>query len=216
MGSKSGDASEYPVRTVRIRRPFAIGKYEVTIGQWRDCVAMGGCKYNPKLRGTGSATPMHKLSWVDAIAYLEWLSKLTGYRYRLPSEAEWEFAARGGTVSQYWWGNEMTAGMADCKDCGSKWNYRVPANAGSDKANPFGLHGMSGGVWEWTADCWHKSFAGAPRDGGAWVVRHCRRRVLRGGGWRNDASYARSAARFRYDYNVRYTTNGFRVVRELD
>lgn len=215
MGSKSGDRTEAPVRTVRIRRPFAIGKYEVTVGQWRECVAAGACAYKPKLRRARSATPMYKLSWNDANAYLDWLSKVTGHRYRLPSEAEWEYAARGGTSSAYWWGNEMTAGMADCKGCGSKWNYAMPANVGLDKANPFGLHGMSGGVWEWTADCWHNTLAGAPHDERVWTARNCQHRVLRGGAWRNDASYVRSSSRFRYDFNVRYTTNGFRVVREL-
>ncbi len=215
MGSATGDSSERPVRVVRILKPFAIGKYEVTIAQWQACVKGGGCTYTPSLGKAKPNDPVRKLSWSDVMRYAAWLSKKTGQRYRLPTEAEWEYAARAGSESLYWWGDRMAPGLADCKKCDPGWNRKLPQSVGRDKANPFGLHGVAGGVWEWTADCWHKNYASAPRDGRAWDASDCRGRVLRGGSWRNDATYARAASRLRYDFDVRYSTNGFRIAREL-
>jgi len=215
MGSSSGDISEQPVHTVQISKPFAIGKFEVTMAQWNVCVAAGGCSYRPRVKNVPDNSPVHKLSWKDVQEYLGWLRKVTDKDYRLPTEAEWEYAARGGVESSYWWGNRMAAGMADCKDCGSAWSYKFPAPVGSFKPNPFGLHGMNGGVWEWTEDCWRNDYNRAPTDGSAVTEGTCGARVLRGGSWRNDASNARSTSRLRYDFNVRYSTNGFRVARDV-
>ena len=215
MGNDKGDISEKPVHTVRIAKPFALGRFEVMVGEWNACVTGGGCTYTPRIRGAPDKAPVHKLSWKDIQEYLAWLKKRTGKAYRLPSEAEWEYAARGGTDGKFWWGDRMTVGMADCKDCGGGWSYSFPAPVGMVKPNPFGLYGMSGGVWEWTDDCWRPDYDNAPADGAASSAGDCNARVLRGGSWRNDQAYAHAASRLRYDYNVRYSTNGFRVARDL-
>ncbi|HEX7648715.1 MAG TPA: SUMF1/EgtB/PvdO family nonheme iron enzyme, partial [Noviherbaspirillum sp.] len=156
------------------------------------------------------------LSWDDAQQYVKWLSKTTGKAYRLPTEAEWEYAARGGTSTRYWWGEQMRTGMANCKDCGEPWQKDAPAAVGSFAANPFGLHDVNGSVWEWVADCWHNSYKGAPTDGKAWDEPNCRTRVIRGGSWRDGASYMPSSTRFKYDASVRYSQNGFRVARAVE
>lgn len=215
MGTDKGDVSEQPAHAVQIAKHFALGKYEVTIAEWKACAAAKGCTYIPDLKDAPDTAPVHKLSWKDIQQYLAWLKKVTGQSYRLPSEAEWEYAARGGSERKYWWGDRMAAGMADCKECGGGWSFKTPASVTAGKPNPFGLHGMNGGVWEWTDDCWNPDYERAPRDGSASQQGDCSARVLRGGSWRNDASYAHSASRLRYDFDVRYTTNGFRVARDL-
>jgi formylglycine-generating enzyme required for sulfatase activity len=215
MGDDGGDRSERPAHRVTIAYPFAIGKYEVTLGQWRACVEAGACRAINNAEGLSASAPAKDLSWNDAQQYLHWLSKLTGQNYRLPSEAEWEYAARAGTTSRYWWGDNMEVGKANCKGCGGDWSNEAPADVDAFPANPFGIHGMNGGVWEWVADCWNKSYAGAPTDGGAWNRSDCRDNVIRGGSWRNDQTYAHSASRFTYDTGVRYILNGFRVAKSL-
>ena len=212
LGSNNGNDNERPATKVTIRKPFAIGRQEVTVGEWAFCVEDGGCSFKPKKKaGQSDRAPMRNLSWLDAMEYVKWLSKKTGRTYRLPSEAEWEYAARGGTSTAYWWGKTIGKGKTDCKDCGSDWVRKQPPDAGSFAPNPFGLFDTSGSVWEWTADCWTKSHDGAPRDGSARDNPDCRQRVLRGGSWRNEPDYLRSASRFNYDANVRYLVNGFRV-----
>lgn len=212
MGSNAGNDNERPATKVTIRKPFSIGRYEVSVGEWELCVTDGGCSYKPKRKkGQSDRSPMGNLSWLDAMEYVNWLKKKTGRPYRLPSEAEWEYAARAGTKSRYWWGGDVGAGLVDCKDCGTDWVRRNPPAAGTFGANPFGLYDTSGSVWEWTADCWNKSHDGAPRDGSVRNRSDCRQRVLRGGSWRNEPDYLRSASRFNYDANVRYLVNGFRV-----
>ena len=142
------------------------------------------------------------------------MSSITGKKYRLPTEAEWEYAARAGTTGKYWWGDKGNAGKADCKDCGGTWDRKSPADIDAFPANPFGLHGMNGGVWEWVNDCWNNSHQGAPSNGRSRDAEDCRVRVIRGGSWRNDTSYVTSTSRFKYDADVRYLLNGFRVARE--
>jgi formylglycine-generating enzyme required for sulfatase activity len=215
MGERNGDPSERPAHQVTIRKPFAIGKYEVTVGQWKACVAAGGCRYNPKKAGSDDTLPVRDISWSDAQQYINWLRKKTGQPYRMPTEAEWEYAARGGTQSRYWWGDRFVPGKANCKDCGDDWDRKSPGRVGSHEANPFGLHDLNGSVWEWVGDCWHRSYSGAPKDGSAWEQANCTQRVIRGGAWRNDKSYMHSASRFRYDADVRYLVNGLRVARDL-
>lgn len=213
MGNSRGDSSEKPAHKVTIKQPFAIGKYEVTLGEWNECVKAGACSYRPELDNMDENLPARDASWSDAQQYVTWLSKTTRQNYRLPTEAEWEYAARAGTQTRFWWGDSVGSGHADCKNCGGKWDRKSPAAVSSYPANQFGLHGTSGGVWEWVADCWHKSYKGAPPDGSAWSKADCRENVIRGGGWRNDSSYIHSASRFKYDSNVRYILHGFRVAR---
>ncbi|MCB5174998.1 SUMF1/EgtB/PvdO family nonheme iron enzyme [Microvirga lenta] len=210
MGSDE-DPSEKPVHPVRIE-PFALGRYPVTVGEWNHCAAAKACSRS--LDGESRA-PARNLSWNDAQQYVAWLSKSTGQDYRLPSEAEWEYAARAGTTSRYWWGEKLAPKMANCKGCGEPHDTRQPVNVGSFPANEFGLHDLVGSVAQWVADCWHPNYQGAPTDGSAWSEPHCREHVLRGGSWRNDASYVRSASRAYYDSGVRYPTHGFRVARSL-
>lgn len=215
MGDNRGDRSEKPAHKVSISKPFAIGKTEVTFGQWQQCYKAGACSYLPHLNASENS-PVRDISWNDAREYTRWLSKLTNKSYRLPTEAEWEYAARAATTTQFWWGNKVGRGHADCKNCGGEqWDRKIPREVTTYPANPFGLYGTSGGVWEWVADCWHKSYQGAPKDGSAWNKADCRENVIRGGAWRNDSTYVHSASRFKYDSNVRYLLNGFRVARSL-
>ena len=216
MGAQNGDASERPVHRVTIARPFALGRFEVTVAEWTACFSAGACSFEPRPTEDPEHTAIRNLSWDDANAYTKWLSEKTGRQYRLPTEAEWEYAARGGTTSRYWWGDRPDADKANCQDCGGPWSRKAPAPIGSRDPNPFGLHDMNGGVAEWTADCWQNSYEGAPRDGSAVDGDQCAQRVLRGGSWRNDAAYLRSSSRFFYDANVRYLVNGFRVAAELN
>lgn len=211
MGSASGDPSERPPRKVNIAQGFAIGKYEVTVAQWNACVEAGACQRVTTSDGPGA--PVRDVSWDDTQQYLKWLSTLTGKSYRLPTEAEWEYAARAGSGGRYWWGEQMRPKMANCKDCGEPWRKEGPADAGSFAANAFGLHDTSGSVWEWVADCWNNSHAGAPPDARARDTPNCRTRVIRGGSWRDGESYMTAATRFKYEGSVRQSQNGFRVVR---
>lgn len=213
MGSNSSDPSEKPAHRVTIRAPFALGKYEVTVGEWNACVDAGACQRVPSSAGAAANLPMRDVSWDDAQQYLKWLGSVGNRGYRLPTEAEWEFAARGGTATRYWWGDKMRGGNSSCKECGLPWTADSPPPAGSFTANPFGFFDMDGSVWEWVEDCWHNSYKGAPADGSAWEQPDCRTRVIRGGSWLEGASYMLSTTRFKYDASVRQPQNGFRVAR---
>ncbi|WP_425262296.1 formylglycine-generating enzyme family protein [Paraburkholderia ginsengiterrae] len=215
MGSSTDDPSEKPVHHVSIGAPFAIGKYAVTVDQWNACVAANACQKLTPESNTNKAAPARDLSWDDAQQYVKWLSKTTGKPYRLPTEAEWEYAGRGGTTTAYWWGDQMRKGNANCKDCGDPWHKEGPEVAGSFAPNPLGLYDMNGGVWEWTADCWHNSYQGAPTDGHAWDSPGCDMRVIRGGSWREGGGYMLSATRFKYSAGVRQSQDGVRVVKDL-
>ncbi|WP_020656886.1 formylglycine-generating enzyme family protein [Massilia niastensis] len=215
MGNNASDPSEKPAHEVAIGAPFAIGKTEVTVGQWNACANANVCARIPQAANTHADAPMRDVSWDDALQYLKWLSAATGKPYRLPTEAEWEYAARGGTATTYWWGQQMTQGKANCKDCGQPWTSEGPANVASFGANPYGLYDTSGGVWEWVSDCWHNNFKGAPADGRSWDEPNCRVRVIRGGSWREGAAYMVASTRFRYDASVRHAQNGFRVARGM-
>jgi formylglycine-generating enzyme required for sulfatase activity/uncharacterized caspase-like protein len=215
MGSNSGDISERPPHHVTIAAPFAIGKYDVTVEQWNACVAANAC---PKLSGENGAAanlPARDLSWDDVQQYIKWLGKVTGKPYRLPTEAEWEYAARGGTATQYWWGEQMRKGNANCKGCGDPWHDEGPENVGTFAANPYGLYDMGGGVWQWVSDCWHSTYKDAPTDGRAWDSSGCDMRVIRGGSWREGADYMLASTRFKYSQSVRQSQNGFRVAKDL-
>jgi formylglycine-generating enzyme required for sulfatase activity len=168
----------------------------------------GGRAYPPV--STGPPTwPADCLSWDDAEAYLAWLNRkvaglpsarqATGGPYRLPSEAEWEYAARAGTTTARWWGEAIGVGRANCNGCGSAWDGSLLAPVGSFGPNPFGLFDMLGNVWQFTADCWNETYVGAPIDGSAWMTGDCSRRVLRGGSWSNLPAFIRAASRARID-----------------
>ncbi|NYH98265.1 formylglycine-generating enzyme family protein [Cupriavidus plantarum] len=215
MGSNTSDPAERPPHHVNIGQPFAIGKYEVTVEQWNACVEASACAKIGTNGVDAKRAPVRDVSWDDAQQYLAWLSKTTGKTYRLPTEAEWEYAARGGTGSAYWWGDQMKKGNANCKDCGDPWSQDAPADVGSFAANPYGLHDMNGSVWEWVGDCWHSSYKGAPADGRAWDENGCTARVIRGGSWREGAPYMVSSTRFKYSTSVRQSQNGFRVARDM-
>jgi len=216
MGSDKHRREEQPVHPVIIEQAFGLGRYEVTLGEWGACVKAGACRYSPENLTSGDpALPVGDVSWDDAQAYLRWLSEKTGFEYRLPSEAEWEYAARAGSDTVFWWGDDIGQSRANCKDCGSAWAEKGPAPVGSFEPNPFGLHDVHGNLWEWTADCWNTSYKNAPADGRAWTKGDCIARVLRGGAWHLDAEYMRAARRSKYDRDVRYYLNGFRVARTL-
>jgi formylglycine-generating enzyme required for sulfatase activity/class 3 adenylate cyclase len=203
------DFAERPPHHVAIK-PFAIGKYPVTVREWKACVAAGACKYS----ATGDDdSPVTNVSWSDTQQYIAWLSKATQREYRLPSEAEWEYAARGGSTTKYWWGNHPQAGLANCKGCNEPYDAKQPLRVGSFPPNPFGLYDMGGGVDQWVEDCWHKNYQGAPADGSPWPDGDCSAHVLRGGSWKSDPANIRVASRDQYDANVRYLTHGFRVAR---
>jgi formylglycine-generating enzyme required for sulfatase activity len=215
MGNDKDDPSEKPAHQVTITHPFALGKYPVTVAQWNACVAAGGCQRLTDISNPDPNAPAHNLSWDDAQQYVKWLTKASGKPYRLPTEAEWEYAARGGTTTRYWWGNEMTKGKVNCKDCGPPWRADGPTNVGSFAPNPFGIYDMGGSVWEWVGDCWHSSYKNAPSDGRAWDEPYCQSRVIRGGSWLDGHDYMLTSTRFKYDASVRYTANGLRVARDM-
>ena len=217
MGSERGYGIEKPVHEVRIGYPFAVGVYEVTFGEWEACVSGGGCGgYRPSDEGWGRGRrPVINVSWEDAKAYVGWLSGETGEGYRLLSESEWEYVARAGTVTEYWWGDGIGRNRTNCDGCGSRWDGKQTAPVGSFSANGFGLHDVHGNVWEWVEDCWNASYAGAPSDGSAWTRGDCGGRVLRGGSWSYPPWFLRSADRYRYSTGDRYSVSGFRVARTL-
>jgi formylglycine-generating enzyme required for sulfatase activity len=213
MGAKLDYAD--PAHRVTMASNFAIGRFEVTFDEWGQCVDEGGCKTRPDDRGWGRGQrPVINVSWLDAKAFVAWLSQKTGYKYRLPTEAEWEYAARAGSGTTYWWGSDLGSGRANCQNCNTSQG-RMTLPVGSFKPNAFGLYDTSGNVAEWVEDCWHDDYHGAPTDGSAWSQPQCQLRVLRGGAFDSDGVYVSSASRFRYDYDVPYSANGFRIVREL-
>ena len=215
---------------VTIGQPLAVGRYEVTFAEWYACVAEGGCNdYKPGDEKLGRGNrPVVNVSWHDAQNYVSWLSQKTGKPYRLLSEAEWEYAARAGTTTSYYWGDDDRKNKVICAyantgsyyDC-SERPTTVPV--GSLRPNNFGLYDMSGNVLEWTADCWNRTYAGAPSDGRVWQQGDCQMRVMRGGSWYDyfrsgglRPTYPfRSAARHYTWSSWRKNFIGFRVVRTM-
>ena len=198
---------ERPVHRVTIK-PFAISKFPITNREWRQCVAERACNYVPI--GKDDA-PVTNISWDDAKQFVGWLSMISNKNFRLPTEAEWEYAARGGTQTRFWWGDQFQSDMLYCQACGSNYDSAQPAAVGSSKPNPFGLHDMGGNVGQWVEDCWHGDYQNAPIDGSAWVDKFCATRVVRSGSWKNNSDYVRTASRYFYDAGVRYLTHGLRV-----
>ena len=255
MGSPPAETgrsdNEGPLHRVSVNG-FALGKLEVTRVQFAafvdasgynagsECFTFEGGKYekrsgrnwrNPGY-SQGDNHPVVCVSWEDAKAYFAWLSRKTGKTYRLASEAEWEFAARAGTTTARYWGDnpDQACGYANVMDATGKsqvsgvtWKvhncddgHAHTAGAGSFKPNAFGLYDMIGNAWEWTEDCWNGNYNGAPSDGSAWTTGECSvGRVLRGGSWSSSPRYARSAGRFRDGSAGRDYNFGFRLAREL-
>jgi formylglycine-generating enzyme required for sulfatase activity len=210
-----GSAVFTPQHQVTIAMPFAVSRFEVTFAEWDACALVGGC---PQAADSGMGRgnkPVINVSWDDAEQYAAWLSRMTGRSYRLLSEAEYEYATRGGTPTAYYWGDPIGKNNANCFDCGSAWDNRQTAPVGSFAPNPFGLFDMAGNVWEWVADCFHENYAGAPTDGSAWVSGPCGRHVIRGGGWQAPSRNLRSDFRYYGTTIDRWDDRGFRVARTL-
>ncbi len=224
MGSPEGEGlwDEYPQHSVTLRG-FSLGRYEVTFAQWDACVAAGGCSHSPDDEGWGrDDRPVINVTWSDARQYAAWLSRITGQQYRLPSEAEWEYAARAGTTTAYWWGVEASRSYANYGN--DRWNgywaegadqWLHTAPVGSFPANGFGFYDILGNVWEWTQDCRNDDYTGAPSDGSAWESGECSRRVMRGGSYVETPRGLRAADRFMYSADDRFKVTGFRVARTL-
>ena len=203
----NGLPEEKPQHRVQIQS-FAIGKYEVTQEQWY--AVMGN---NPS-QNKGRTLPVEQVSWDDIQQFIEKLNQKAGQKYRLPSEAEWEYAARAGTTTEWSHGND------ESKLGNYAWysanSARQPQEVGQKRPNAFGLYDMHGNVWEWTQDCWHNNYAGAPTDGSAWTTGCSGNvRVLRGGSWIFDPAYLRSAIRSGIYPYYRLRENGFRLARTL-
>jgi formylglycine-generating enzyme required for sulfatase activity/tRNA A-37 threonylcarbamoyl transferase component Bud32 len=214
MGSPASEAwrdnEEGPQHRVVNQRPFAAGRYEVTFDEWDACFRENGCRHNPEDAGWGRGRrPVINVSWRDAKQYAEWLSRKTGKRYRLLTEAEWEYAARAGTATKYSAGETISLSQAN-------FGARQTVPVGSFGPNAFGLFDVHGNVWEWTEDCWNASYNGAPADGSAWLSSDCSLRVIRGGSWDNNPRGVRSASRYRVTTGDRNNINGFRVARTLE
>jgi formylglycine-generating enzyme required for sulfatase activity len=201
---------EGPQHEVTIQS-FAIGRYEVAFEEWDACVAAGGCSTEPEDQGWGRGRqPVINVSWHDAQDYVGWLKDRTGEPYRLLSEAEWEYAARAGTKTRYWWGDAITPEKANYDGSIGK-----TTEVGAYGANVFGLHDTAGNVWEWVEDCWNRSYEHAPHNGAAWLAGDCSNRVVRGGSWYDKPRLLRSACRDRHEPDIRLNNIGFRVARML-
>jgi formylglycine-generating enzyme required for sulfatase activity len=258
--SESGRSdAETPQHAVTIATGFAMARSAITVAQFRefvrasgyrpDSVKLGGASVYDERSGTmrddnaasweddyagrqaADDLPVVNVSWNDANAYAKWLGQRTGKVYRLPSEAEFEYALRGGTTTRYWWGDgtpqavvENLTGSGDHSPSGRRWShafrgyrdgYWGPAPVMKFAPNPFGLYDINGNVSEWVADCWHDNYNRAPADGGAWINPGCTARVVRGGSWGSSPDQERSAYRQGVEATVRSGRVGFRVVREL-
>ncbi|WP_295390308.1 formylglycine-generating enzyme family protein [uncultured Thiodictyon sp.] len=217
---------ERPAHRVQVAA-FELGKYEVTFDEWDACQAAGGCSHRPSDAGWGRGQrPVINVSWSDAQQYVRWLSSQTGKAYRLPSEAEWEYAARAGTTTAFSTGNCINTNLANCNGtgaddtgCGDNTGVYLgkTQTVGHYPANPWGLYDMHGNVVEWVQDCWHEGYTGAPQTGSEWrdACAASGRRVVRGGSWRDAPWLLHSALRNRDGASVRSPDAGFRVARTL-
>ena len=209
--------NEVPVRTVDLPAPFALSKFEVTFNDYDRFTDASGRPPARSPRGWQRGNrPVVNVSWQDATAYAEWLTAETDRTYRLPSEAEWEYAARAGTESAYSWGDAVGSALANCNGCGSNWDNVSPTAVGSFNANPWGLHDMHGNVWEWVQDCQWADYSGAPSGAAAREDGDCMRRVLRGGSYSNSPALTRASIREWDDVSLRVMDVGFRVAAVAD
>lgn len=233
MGAQAGEkgnSDEQPQHKVTIRNSFAVGKYEVRFDEWMHCVADGVCGIVPDEGWGRGPRPVVNISWYDAKAYTDWLSRRTGKAYRLLTEAEWEYAARARTTTARFWGSAENAACryANVADQTARGAYRDRAThdcndshlnaapVGTFEPNAFGLYDMLGNAWEWVEDCHQSSYQSAPADGSAWVPKNCASRVIRGGSWLSSPSFVRSSVRFKDYPAARDLVSGFRVARMLN
>ena len=222
--SKPGDCNtdELLSRMVTFDKPFALSKTEITFSQWDKCAVSGGCdEHWPRDEGWGRGeNPVINVNWEDTHNYARWLSKLTGEDYYLPTESQWEYAARAGSKTKYSWGDEIGVDLANCGRCGVSGNLqRQTMPVGSFPPNAWGLYDMHGNVWEWVQDIYQIGYSNAPTDGTAYTTitdGEDELHVLRGGSWISSPKYLRAAYRFRYAPDVRYFIAGFRVARVLN
>lgn len=216
---------ERPCRRVHIERPFAISRHPVTAAQWQKFTNSQAGAHQPPDRGWGGGSrPVVDVNYADAESYANWLTGLTGKSYRLPSEAEWEYACRADTMAPFWWGDSIHPDWANYLATSSyndspKGDYRARALP-SDwfAANPWGLQAMHGNVWEWVSDCWHANYTHAPQNALPWGAERggdAETRVLRGGSWSDPPHMLRCAARRDAPSYARNDNKGFRVLREL-
>jgi formylglycine-generating enzyme required for sulfatase activity len=223
MGSPPSEQAAEAQHRVTIAAPFAVGKFEITFSEWDACATDGGCGgYWPDDQGWGRGNqPAINVSWENAKSYVDWLSRKTGKAYRLLSESEWEYAARAGTTTRFWHGDNLSPSQANFDGSvdgsgPSEVNRQRTVPVGSFPPNEFGLHDMDGNVAEWVEDCWHDDYtAMTPTDGSAWVNGNCNGRVVRGGSWEDSEVEQRSAARTGGDRRDQFYTDGFRIARRL-
>ena len=226
MGSPGGERfrGAEPQHEVTIAEPFAVGKFEITFDEWEACVAEGGCDdYLPEDHGWGRGDrPVIQVSFEDAQRYIAWLREKTGRSYRLLSETDWEYAARGGSQTVFGFGDTITSELANYDartgyNGGPTGEFRERTMpAGSFAPNTFGLHDMHGNVWEWVEDCWNDTYTETkPRDGSAWLEGDCNGRIMRGGSWEDYSGEVRAAARVGSGADEHYWSDGFRVARDL-
>jgi len=216
MGSPSSSVefSERPQHLVTFKG-FAMSRYEVTVAEYKTFLRATGLKRNASVVGKKANSPVDSVDWDDATRYVKWLSKETGKNYRLPSEAEWEYAALANKASIYPWGDEISNNKANCFDCGSRWDSVGVAPVGSFSANAFGLYDMIGNVTEWTADCSNRSYHGAPSDGTAWLQGDCGSRIVRGGAFNTPSGDIYIKRRQSFSVDSRLDSVGIRIVRDL-
>ena len=218
-----------PSRVVVFAAPFAMSKHEITFDDYDRYLSAKGGASDGEAHDQGwgrGRRPVINVTWKQAVAYAEWLSAQTGARYRLPSEAEWEYAARAGTTTEWPWGDELVLGRANCADCGSRWDGERTAPVGSFPPNRWGLHDMHGNVREMLLDCVRFSYEDAPTDGSAqtkrgWLMKkdrhgNCATHVARGGEWDTHSRWTRSSLRSYIRGGTYGTWWGIRLVRELD
>jgi formylglycine-generating enzyme required for sulfatase activity len=219
MGGQPDQANEKPVHTVTIIKPFWISDTEITFAQYTVYAQAQGLEIPSDEGWGGGQHPVINVSWHEAKAYAAWLSETNGkgLQCRLPSEAEWEYAARGGSRMAYSWGEKVGKNNAHCQGCGSRWEGKpqsIPVAA--FKANDFGLYDMHGNVAEWVEDIWHSDYQGAPTDGSAWQSGDkVARRVIRGGSWADEPANIRSAHRASTPPAEQHNSVGFRMVCRL-
>ena len=218
MMGGSGDESEAPIHKVQFAKPFAIARYETTFDEY-DRFAQATGRKLPNDEGWGRGQrPVINVSWDDAKAYAQWLSQQTGKRYRLPTESEWEYAARSdGKEDEIWAGTSDESQLKDYAVYRNRMDRTEPV--GSKKPNGLGLYDMSGNVQEWVEDCWHKNYKGAPEDGSVWLNANegdCENggRVIRGGSWWEQPANVRTSSRSRYYFEAEFAA-GFRLAQDI-
>lgn len=217
MGSpgSSRNADERPRHSVTVKR-FAMSKYEISFTQYDQFAQATGRKLPDNLYMDRATHPAIYVSWDDAFYYVRWLSEQTGQKYRLPSEAEWEYVAGNGKRSPFWWGYDEEPNRAHCFGCGTGLDPRKPTKLGSFEPNPMGVYDMNGNVAEWAQDCWHDDYNGATTDGGVWEGGDCSFRIARGGAYSSPMQSIRHAKRDKYKSDQAYDHIGIRVVKDLD